>query len=224
MRRAAGSSWRFAHGVEQLPHALLYVRDALRLPAEALPCVPPALSDVPPDRSRLLDPAARADAAREWIAWWATLVEHESRRRLASHGQGARAKHEFFLEYDRAVHPQTSTALAGTVLHSPALALFAEACDWAGRAGADVQIPQDLASRQQIFAWVVVRDSAEAVAAAYAVDAGAIDGAASVLLVDGDWWDLAAPRFALCSLAAATKPNVAGPVLRTVFESDITAA
>lgn len=223
MRGAAGSSWRFAHGVEQFPHALLYVRDALELPVGPGPGIPPALSEAPPDRSGLLNPAARADAARAWASWWATLVECESRRHLDSGDQDARATRERILEYHDAVHPETSAALADTVLQSPATTLFGEAGDWAGRNTADVQIPHDPDNRPEIFSWAVVSDAVAAVAATRGVDARAIDGAASVLLVKGDWWELAAPRFALCSLDAATVPDVAGAMLRSIFESGLPA-
>lgn len=224
MRRAASGSWRFAHGLEQLPHALLYVRDALRLAAAPGLGVPPRLSEAPPDRSRLLDPAIRSAAAREWTTWWETLVQHESRRHFDSGDGDAHAVHERFLEYHWVLNPETSPALAGTMLRPAALVLFAEGCDWGGRVTPELPDPRDLDSAGQPFAWALVRDTVEAVSAARGVDTADIDGAASVLLVEGDWWDLVAPGFALCSLAAATDPNVAGVLLHSVLESGLTAA
>jgi hypothetical protein len=169
MRRAAGGSWRFAHGVEQLPHALLYVRDALGLAIEPALGVPPSLSVAPPDRSGLLEPAARTDAAREWATWWRTLVDYESRRHLDT-GDNIEATHDRFLEYHRAVRPDTSAALADTALQAPAVALFDEGCDWAGTLRTDIRTPQDLASNPQAFTWALVRDSVEAVAVTCGVD------------------------------------------------------
>ncbi len=156
--------------------------------------------------------------------WWATLVDCESRRHFHSGDQDLRAIHERFLEYDRVVNPETSVVLAGTALESPALALYSEGCDWGGSADVAVPRPEDLTSTGQPFAWAVVRDTVEAVAAVRGVDTAAIDGAASVLLVEGKWWDLVTPGFALCSLAAATDPDVAASVLRSVFESGLTSA
>jgi len=202
----------------------LYVRDALRLHVEPGLAIPPTLSEVPPDRSGLLDPASRANAAAEWTAWWATLVKHEARRHL-DHGDDPQATLERLFAYDRAVHPETCTALEGTVLRAPALALFGEASEWIGRAAADVQEPsRGLTDRSQAFAWVVVRDIAQTVAAAHGIDPGTIDGAASTLLVEGNWWHLTEPCFALCSLAAATDPDDADTILRSIFESGLTTA
>ncbi len=178
----------------------------------------------PPDQSGLLEPAARTDAAREWATWWTTLVECESRRHFDTGDQDISATDERFLEYHRAVHPDTSAALADTVLQAPAAALFDEGCDWAGTLTADIQGPQNLASRPQAFTWVVVRDTVEAVAVTCGVDVGALDGAASVLRVEGDWWDLVAPGFALCSSTAATNSNIVVAILRSVFESRLTPA
>lgn len=220
MRRVGSSSWRFVHGVEQLPHALLYVRDALRLQVESALGVPPLLREVPPDRSGLLDPSARTDAARDWATWWTTLLKFEAQR----HFLGADELREYVVDYDRAVDPKTATSLAGTTLEAAAVTLFGEALNWAGRLPADLPSPRDLTSREEAFAWLVVRDTAEAVAIAEGVDAGAIDGAATVLIVEGEWWDLVTPSFALCSLAAATNSDMAGAILRSVFESGLAAA
>ena len=218
--------------VEQLPHALLYVRDALRLPVEPALGVPPPLIDMPPDLSRLLDRSARVDAAREWTRWWAILVQHETRRHFvkrdpdlgATPERDVEHHRERFFEYDRAVPPETSPRSRARCCDHRPWRSFGEGCHWARAARAEVQIPQKLTSRPQTFPWVVVRDTAEAVAAAWGVDAGAVDGAASVLVVEGAWWDLVAPRFALCSVAAATDPGVAGAMLRSVFESGLAAA
>ena len=216
VRQAGGSSWRFAHGVEQLPHAVLYVRDALRLSIEPASSVPPALCEQIEDRSELLDPQTRSDAAREWAAWWAVLVDFEAERHFSSGDQNHLAIHARFAEYDRAVNPATSPVLAGASLQPAAEALFDDACSW--RRSFDVQDP---AGRRRAPASEVVRDAAEAVAEAHAVEPGSIDGAASILLVDGIWWDLAAPRFALCSRAAAQDPDTARAMLTSVFESGL---
>jgi hypothetical protein len=203
-----------------LPHAVLFVRDALGLRPEPTLGVPPGLRDKVPDRSELLEPSARAAAAREWTTWWATVVELESRRHSSNSDQDALARRERLLEYDRAINPATSPALSDALVRPAAETLFGEACSWDGTV--DLPNARDVTSRRTTFAWEVVRDTAEAVAAAHHVDVGAIDGAASILLVEGVWWDLVA-RFALCSLAAADDPNVAGAMLHSVFESGLIA-
>lgn len=201
-----------------MPHALLYIRDALQLQVESALGVPPPLTETPPDRAALLDASARTAAGGEWATWWATLLKFEARR----HFLGREDFRERILEYHEAVDPETAPALAGTGLQAAARALAGEARDWAGRLPADVESPQDLTSGA--FAWVIVRDTAEAVATAHGVEVGQLDGAVTVLLVEGDWWELVAPRFAFCSLTAARQPDLSGAILHRVFESGLAAA
>jgi hypothetical protein len=221
VRRAGSSSWRFAHGVEQWPHAVLYVRDALGLYVEPALGVSPVLIEKLPDRSALLESSARAEAARGRAKWWETVVKYESRSHFDPGDQDQAARYEQVLEYGRAIDPVTSSVLSGTALQPAAQAVFDDACSWGG--SVDPPNARDVTNQRKTFAWEVVRDTAEAVAAVHGVDVGVIDGAASILLVEGVWWDLVAPRFALCSLAAADDPNVAGEMLQSVFESGLSA-
>ena len=166
--------------------------------------------------SELLDPPARPQAGREWQAWWTLVVGFEAQHHLTRGGQDHRAVHERVLEYHRAIEPSTCSALAGALLQPAADALFADACDWSGTVDRHEPI-----AGGQAPAWEVVRDAAEAVAEAHSVEPGRIDGAASILLVDGIWWDVAAPRFALCSRAAAEDPHTARAMLMSVFASGL---
>ncbi len=72
-----------------------------------------------------------------------------------------------------------------------------------------------------MFDWHLVRDTAEAVAAEAGV--GVIDGSVSLLLVEGTWWELAAPQLVLCSVAAVEDPQVARAILHRVFTSGLAA-
>lgn len=74
MRRAGSESWRFAHDIDQTLHVLLYVRDALGVDLEGAKGIPPRLASDVVDRSNLLDPGARHEAARDWPAWWQSAV------------------------------------------------------------------------------------------------------------------------------------------------------
>ena len=56
------------------------------------------------------------------------------------------------------------------------------------------------------------------------VGVGAVNGAVSVLLVEGIWWQLVAPQRALCSVVAAGDPKTAEAILREVFGSGLTPA
>ncbi len=83
MQQAGTASWAFTHDVGQLPNAVLYVRDALRLPVGQGTGVPPPLIDEVPDRSALIQGADLTVAAAEWAAWWKAVGEFEGRVQTA---------------------------------------------------------------------------------------------------------------------------------------------
>lgn len=221
MRCAGGRSWRFSHGVEQWPHAVLYVRGALDLGVKPAPGVPPGLIEKVPDHCELLEPSARAVAARDWLTWWDTIIRYESRAHVDCGAQDLSAIRERAVEYGEAIDPARPKALSGTALQPAAKAVFAEAQSWGGRV--DMPDPGGNREGENAFQWEVIRDTAEAVAAAHRVDVGEIDGAASILFVKGVWWELVAPGHVFCSLAAAQDQNVAAAMLRSAFESRLAA-
>jgi hypothetical protein len=67
------------------------------------------------------------------------------------------------------------------------------------------------------FAWRLVRDAAENAAAELSIPIGDVTAAAYVLDVHGSWSYLAAPGFAVCSVAMATDPPAARQLLHDVF-------
>lgn len=212
MRRGGGDSWRFACDVGRLPHAVLYVRDALRLPVGLAESIPPPLVGDVPNRSELLEPSARVTAGRQWALWWVAVVDSESR---AQRGSGEDRE-----RYGRTFDPATSPALArDPVLRSAAGILFGEGCKWADTAR-DLLLPP-ASSGSQIFEWSSIRGIAEAVAAEAGVGVEAVSGAASVLLVEGVWWVVEVDGFALCSLAAARDPDLSEDILRETFRSSL---
>ena len=71
------------------------------------------------------------------------------------------------------------------------------------------------------FGWHLIRDTAEEVAAETGVSIEAVNGAVSVLFVEGVWGAVAAPGFAWCSLAAARDPKVCSEIVRATFKSSL---
>ena len=76
MHEAGTASWRFADDIPTVPHALLYLREALRL-EELASFEVPGLIDEVPDRRSLLTTSERSDAAGAWSGWWTRAVEAE---------------------------------------------------------------------------------------------------------------------------------------------------
>ena len=78
MKLAGSSSWTFGHGIEQLPHAALYVRDVTGLQPPPDPILPPRLALPDDERSDVFDEAGRAEAGAQWLRWWQALVVDEA--------------------------------------------------------------------------------------------------------------------------------------------------
>jgi hypothetical protein len=214
MRRAGAASWRFAEDLGQLPHAVLYIRDAMRLPVEPGLAVPPVLTGVIPDRSDRLEAAFARDAAHAWAAWWEDVVELDARAQLNNDMVANVASGQMN-------NPATSPALNQTpALRVAAASLFAEGVEWVETARRPMLPPA--CTHPGRFDWQLTREVAEAVADDAAVEIGAISGAVSLLLVEGIWWKRVRPQFALCSVEAADDPEIARDILRDVFASGLT--
>ncbi len=221
VKRAGSESWRFAEDLGQIPHAMLFVRDALRLDTGSGTGIPPRLAGEIPDRSSLLDSAVRAEAARQWAAWWRGVIGAEPSAHLGPGTVDPAGQRQVLENYRQIVDPTVrGTSLAGwSVLQPAAEALFTEGCRWADAARQPLLPPARM--RPGMFDWHLVRDTAEAVAAEAGV--GVIDGSVSLLLVEGTWWELAAPQLVLCSVAAVEDPQVARAILHRVFTSGLAA-
>jgi hypothetical protein len=213
VRRAGGAAWRFAEDLGQLPHAVLYIRDAIRLPVEPGPAVPPALIGEIPDRSDRVEPSLVRDVAQAWATWWDAAVELDARAQLNSDMCANIASGQMG-------NPATSPALnQAPVLRVAAASLFDESCEWAENARQPLLPPPR--THPGRFDWQLTWGVAEAVAGDAGVDIGAINGAVSVLLVEGFWWKRVRPQFALCSFEAADDPEIAEDILRDVFTSGL---
>jgi hypothetical protein len=214
MRSAGGRSWSFAgEAFGQLPHAVLYIRDALGLEIASAGAVPPPLEAEIPDRRTELS-ADRDAAAEEWVRWWEVVVAFERQLRLLGRYHPTPERTRALIErYHEQANPSSSDVLSDSVLQPIAGALFSEACHWAGSFSAGHSSGETRIEHQ------LLRDTVEAVAADRQVSVGSLSGGASILSVVGTWWHLAEPGFALCSSAAAKEQQTADAVLRAVFGS-----
>lgn len=222
-------SWRFSHGSDQAPHALLFVRDSLGLPVGAGPGNPPRLDGDVPDLAGRLDERTRREAGQQWPAWWRDVLTRDGAMNLRDGGTndppppaGAmvlRAREMARLRREFIDPPEWHSLSDRPALQAAARACYTDGCRWADaalhpvhREGAD----------SPIFEWHVVRDAAEAAAAELGVDIGDINGRAIVLAVTGRWHALLAPGLAACSVSDALDPRSAAAILRETFSSWVT--
>lgn len=229
MYRRGTRSWGFSHGIEQAPHALLFVRDSLGLPAGTGPEVPPRLAGEVPDLTGRLDERARREAGEQWPAWWRGVLIREAAMNLEDRGTGhpvpsaetmALRARDAFRRRKEFIDPPEWDSLSGRpALRAAARACYIDGCRWADAALHPLHRRGEDAT---IFEWHVVRDAAEATASGLGVDIGDINGRAVVLTVTGYWHELLAPGVAACSVSDAADPRAATVVLREVFTSWVT--
>jgi hypothetical protein len=222
-------SWRFSHGSDQAPHALLFVRDSLSLPVGSGPGNPPRLAGDVPDLTGRLDERTRREAAQQWPAWWRDVLTREGSMNPRDSGTNrpgppaeamvlracemARLRREFIDP------PEWGSLSDRPALRAAARACYTDGCRWADTALLPVQRES---ADSPIFEWHVVRDAAEATAADLGVDIGDINGRAIVLAVTGRWHALLAPGLAACSVSDALDPRSAAAILRETFSSWVT--
>jgi len=140
MKLAGSSSWTFGHGIGQLPHAALYVRDVTGLQPPPDPILPPRLALPDDERSDVFDEAGRAEVGAQWLRWWQALVVDEAALRRDSSG-GFRPD----------LWPGDDGWIAGlgsdqAVLQQAVAAAFADGCRWFDRHRPQNPIPAARAS------------------------------------------------------------------------------
>jgi hypothetical protein len=221
MHVAGRPSWRLTHELDgQWPHVVLYVRDALGLVPDNAPAIPPPLSGTIPDHSALLDRGERDRATHEWAGWWTQTLDSEQRMQCWSREPNRpKAFHEVVEEAGRTVAPSTAPALADTALQPVAQRLFDEGSRWIN----DVRLaaPRPRPDSPRGFDSNLTRETVAAVADELGVAVHLLDGTVSILNVEGLWWEVTDPGFAVCSLAASEDPAAAREALRAVFASSV---
>ena len=184
------------------------------------PRSPPPLSGSIPDRSALLDRGERERAAREWAAWWTRTLDAEQRVQCWSReSDRSEPFHDVVEEARRAVEPSTAPALTGAVLQPVAQRLFGEG----GRRINDVRLTalRPGPDSHRGFDPGVIRETVATVADELGVAIHLLDGTVSILNVEGLWWEVTEPGFAVCSLAAGEDPAAAREALGAVFASSV---
>lgn len=222
MRRAGSASWRFAEGIEQMPVAALFVRDAVGLGVPTGAGLPPRLDGDLPDRSSLVNAGQRRAAGAEWVGWWQEVVAHHvGMHQGPPDGTDQRAwLARQAVQTGTLFDPPDFAALAGrSTLRNVVQSTFAEALRWADIQRRTFLMPPDRRPGQ--FDYETVRSVAEQVAQRHRVSPDAVRGCAIVLPVQGNWWRRFSAGAILCSVHAARDPSSARPALTDAFESGL---
>ena len=178
-------------------------KKAFEVVGSPLPLVPAAFD--PPEHTRFR------------VIWWRRLLAQAAREaewdRATSGDQDPLAwVRAIYAGREEAFDPPQFGSLADLPqLHPVAAAVYAHADRWWSTR--ERTVSQDSGA----FAWRLVRDAAEDAASELGVPIGDVDAATYVLDVEGAWSYLAAPRFAVCSVAVATDPQAARQLLHDVF-------
>jgi hypothetical protein len=220
MRRAGSESWLFAYGIDQLPHAALYVRDATGLLPPRDPVVPPRLVQSQARYRHVLDDAGRADAGAQWLRWWRALVTGSAQAQYAA-SRGDLDDARSITDLSRGIWPDDQGVIAAlgpgdqTALSQAVRAAFEPGSRWNSR-----YRPPQPETDLSLFEWHLVRDTAEDLARRHRVNPGALRGYAVVLLVHGKW-RAAFDGAMACSLTCAGDPDSARAVVTEAFESSL---
>jgi hypothetical protein len=219
MQQDGSESWRFAHDIDQMLHAVLYVRDSLGLDVAEDRSIPPRLAGDVPDRSILLDSDARREGARDWPHWWSNAVAVRGITELGPRDAEMETwRREIGVRQNLVADPPAWSSLSSQpALQDGARSLYVEGCRWLSSARRPFLPPLN----RDVFKWELVRDVVEATAAEHGVNVAGMNGCALVLVVEGIWWDLVAPGVALCSIAAATAPGSTVAILEDVLASSL---
>lgn len=222
MRRAGSASWRFAEGINKMPVAALFVRDAVGLGVPPGAELPPRLDGEVPDRSGLVSAGQRRAAGAEWVGWWEAVVAHHvGLQQGAPHGADERAwLRQQVVQAGALFDPPDFASLAGrSALRDVLRTTFADALRWADDQSRTLLTPTHGHPGQ--FDYETVRSVAEQVAQRHRVSPNAVRGCAIVLPVESIWWRRCSPGAILCSAHAARDPDAARAALTDAFDSGL---
>lgn len=218
MKLVGSDSWFLSMSVDAMPHAALYIRDALGLDVTDDKASPPPLSHRPPDRKFLLTQDESAQARPEWLAWWRLILEGEARFHDPSSDRTDFSAWHSVIAAERARtvgEPPEFDALAGSpVLRRAVVELFPEASHWRDHTSSR-------GAREPLIPWEITRDVANAVAERYMVSLGRVRGVILILGVDGTWAQILKPGIMICAEACLADSTTAADRLRDVFESSL---
>src|ERR1700733_1793218 len=218
MQLAGSSSWRLGTDNAQFLHIGLFVRDATGLSVPPSADIPPRLAGDVPDLSAVLPASERATAAAQWVVWWRRLVGHavhEVRRRGQEGGQDVMTRARAMAEREQEIldPPEFQSLADMQALRSAVVATFDDAVAWTNRPGPGGW------QEHGVFAWPLIRDTAESTAAELGIPAGELDAVVHVLNVQGSWSHLAGPGCGICSITMPDDPRAAPLLLHDLFAS-----
>jgi hypothetical protein len=218
MQLAGSSSWLLGTDNAHFLHIGLFVRDATGLAVPPSADIPPRLAGDVPDLSAFLPASDRSAAAAQWVIWWRRLLGHavhEVRRRRQERGQDAMTRVRAMAEREQEIlDPPEFRSLADMqALRSAVVATFDDAVTWTN--GPERSGPPE----QGMFAWPLIRDTAESTAAELGIPVGDLDAVVHVLNVQGSWSHLAGPGCGVCSITMPDDPQAARLLLHDLFAS-----
>ena len=216
MRFAGSASWSLSTSVDAMPHAALYIRDALDL-KPACDGAPPPLSHRPPDRRSVLTEEERDQAGAQWPGWWQAILSLEARMHEPSDRRDFAAWHApMAAERARTVgDPPDFEALTDRpALKKAVVELFREAHNYSDH----TRSPDP---GEAYIPWAITRDVAEEVAARHGVSLNEVRGVVIILGVEGVWSTVLEPGVVVCSLGCLGDDAIATELVRTAFETGL---
>lgn len=210
MKRDGKPSWRFASQRSQTLHALLFIRDVLRLHVDGVEGTPP-LVEVEAEIAAM-NASDRADAAQQWPSWWHTIVAWEAKQAAPLEDEDIRERlQRMAAEAAQIIDPPSWASLSDR----PALRVAAQRCFDEGLRWRRPSTRRDSTG----LPWQLVQEVADALIQELDISPDALKGCALLLDVNGLWWHLESPGVVLCSTAVAEDRETSVAVLRAAFRS-----
>jgi hypothetical protein len=215
MHRAGGESWRIGIGGDQAVHALLFIRDALRLTPSGAD-VPPRLRGDLAQAEGALGSDERTEISAAWLEWWRRFIhvqgaaERGELTGVADPSEGrARQRAAVFAVFDP---PEFACLGDSLALQAAARRVGNEALTWGAERGA---------APQERSAWRARKAVAEAVIAEYQVSPARVSAGVIVLAVRGRWSHIPEPGVLLCSEEFLADSEAFLPALKRTFETGL---
>jgi hypothetical protein len=219
---AGRESWRIGIGGAPAVHALLFIRDALRLTPAGADVPPPLVGDVP-EVELGLSAHEGPELSEAWLDWWRRFIHVEGATERGAFARGldpnvgrARQRAAVFGVFD----PPGFASLAGSPpLQESAQQLGDRALKW----GSGHASGHRGAAPERKAAWLAQKSMAESVIEEYQVSPGRVSAGIIVLTVTGQWSNIPEPGVLLCSEEFFADSELFLPALKRAFETGLRA-